>query len=197
MNNQKETKENWRPAQFIREDGSIETFPNYMVSDMGNVMSLNYNHTGEAHLLKPGRVKQSCGTYYHVLLFNNKKQYMRNLHRLVLSTFCFKGYFKDAVAHCIDDDPSNCKLSNLKWTTQQENTSTEHKRVLQSAELTNRKDLSKRVRVTFLSDGHTEVYPSAKEVDRTLGLSPRSTAYTIYRRGGFYKKLNVQFKYIV
>ena len=61
----------------------IEGFPEYEVSNLGRVKSLNYNHTKKEQILKPV-VKQG---YLAVLLFKDKKGFQFTIHRLVGKTF--------------------------------------------------------------------------------------------------------------
>ena len=196
QNNQSEVKEIWVPCKFINKNGTLEEYPNYEVSNLGRVRSLNYSHTGKPKVLKHDPKVQSNGTYYNILLYKDKKRYKRSVHRLVLSSFDSKGYFKGAVIDHIDSNPSNNRLSNLRWTTQRENASTSHRNEALSKALTNRSDLSKQVKVTFLDDGHSEIFLSAREAERSLGLTKDIVAPCILNRKGFYKKLNLLFEYI-
>lgn len=193
---QEKVEEIWAPCKFIANDGTIETYPGYEVSNLGRVKSLNYNHTGKPRVLKPGTVVQSNGTYFQVQLCKDKKSYWRSAHRLVLSSFNPKGYFKGAVVDHIDSNPSDNRLSNLRWVTYQVNSSTFHcKEALSKANI-NHPALSKRVRVTFLDDNHYEIFVSSHEVERTLKLPKRWVVHCIRVHNGLYKKLNLLFEYI-
>ena len=195
-NDQAKAKEIWVPCKFIANNGTVETYHGYEVSNLGRVKSLNYRHTGKSKVMKPGHKVQSHGTYYEVQLCRDKKPYWRNVHRLVLSSFNLKGYFKGAVIDHIDSNPSNNRLSNLRWTTQQENTSTSHRSEALSKIFTNRADMSKQVKVTFLDEGHSEIFPSTHEAERALGIPKNIVAMYINQHNGFYKKLNVLFEYV-
>ena len=59
-------KEEWK---------EITGYPNYMVSNMGRVKSLNYNHTGREKILKPSVDKRG---YLQVVLY----QYNRELSEI-------------------------------------------------------------------------------------------------------------------
>ena len=193
---QEKVEEIWAPCKFIANDGTIETYPGYEVSNLGRVKSLNYNHTSKSRMMKPGTVVKSNGTYYNVQLWKDKKSYWRRVHRLILSSFDSKGYFKDAVVDHIDSTPSNNKLSNLRWITQQENVSTLHYKEAMSKAKTNHPSFSKQVRVTFLDDRHSEIFLSAHEVERSLGLPKQTVTPYIRKCNGLYKKLNLLFEYI-
>lgn len=100
--------EKWKP---------VKGFENYEVSDMGNIKSLNYNHTGEAKILKPGKQR---GGYLYINLYKNAKRYSKKIHRLVAEAFIPNPEGKPQVNH-IDGNKKNNKLSNLEWSTNQEN----------------------------------------------------------------------------
>lgn len=196
QNDQIGVDEIWVPCKFIRQDGTIEIFSNYEVSNFGRIRSLNYNHTGKIRTLKQDPIVHSNGTYFQVKLFKDKKSNWVRVHRLVLSSFNPKGYFKDAVCDHIDSDPSNNELSNLRWVTMQENINTIHFKGVQSKALTNHPSISKQVKVTFLDDGHYEIFVSSHEVERTLKLPKRWVSRCIHKCNGLYKKLNLLFEYI-
>ena len=195
QNNQTVVKEIWVPCKHINLDSVIEEYPGYEVSNLGRVRSLNYRCTGKTKVRMPCAHVDSNGTYYQVQLWKDNKPYLRSVHRLVLSSFDSKDYFKGAVVDHIDSNPSNNRLSNLRWVTQQENSSTSHYKEAQSMAHINHPTKSKRVRVTFLEDGHSEIFPSKREVERALGI-PQVVAPCIRLYKGYYKKLNVLFEYI-
>lgn len=190
-NDQTEVEEIWAPCQFITKDGTLEEYHGYEVSNFGRVKSLNYKHTGKPKVLRHGTYVGSNGTYYQVNLCKDNKQYTRRVHRLVLSSFNPERYFENAVVDHIDSNSSNNRLSNLRWATYQENVGTPHCKAL----LTNHPSFSKRVKVTFLDNGHYEIFPSTHEVERALGLSCVVSS-CILNRNGLYKKLNLLFEYI-
>ena len=91
----------------------------YMVSDQGNVKSMNYNGTGKERLLKPYQKEKG---YKSVCLYIGRKKYMRRVHVLVAQAFLNHvpcGY-KLVVDH-IDENPKNNNLSNLQIITNREN----------------------------------------------------------------------------
>jgi hypothetical protein len=103
-------QEQWKP---------IEGFEGlYEVSDLGNIKSLNYNHTiGNVKLLKPVKNK---GDYFQVTLYKDKIQFIKKIHRLVAQAFIPNPDNKPQVNH-IDGNKQNNAVSNLEWTTSQEN----------------------------------------------------------------------------
>lgn len=197
--------ESWAPAVYIRPNGAIINFNGlYEVSDQGRVKSLNYKGTGKAKVMNPGTIECSDGTiYYKVELRKDHKNYSVSVHRLVLSTFRPnghpEGYFPKAVVDHIDARSStSCvnKLANLRWVTQQQNTSTENSKVLRSKVMRNKPDRSKRVKVTNLTTREITMYPSAMEAGRALSINPRVPSNCIKCCKGYYKKLNLHFAYV-
>lgn len=194
--------ERWAPAVYIRENGSILDFTGlYEVSDMGRVRSLNYNGlVGRVGVLSQATYENSGGDiYYIVVLRKEGKSYTLRTHRLVLSSFKESEYFSGAVCdHIVARSETSCdnRLTNLRWITQRQNCNTEHRSTLISKTQINHPAKSKRVRVTDLTTGKVTIYPSSREAGRALGLSPRSPSVYIYKRKGFYKKLNLHFAYV-
>ena len=97
----------------------IEDFPNYEVSDFGNVRNSN---TGRK--LKPKPIVKSNGNYtcYDVVLYNKTRSlgFHHKIHRLVAKAFIPNPYNKPDVDH-IDGDTSNNEVTNLQWATKSEN----------------------------------------------------------------------------
>lgn len=196
----KKTKEIWVPARYINEDGTVLTFENYKVSNMGRVKSLDYNHTGKAKILRQSTIECNDGSIlYTVCICKDCKKYNKTVHRLVLSSFDQEGWSENAcVDHIEPRDSGTCdnRLVNLRWFTRKENVNTVHCKELTSMALTNRSDQSKRVRVTNLTTGEITEYPSTKEAERSLGMPLRTVSNIIRNQKGFYKKMNLMFSYI-
>lgn len=100
----------------------------YEVSNLGRVRSLNYNRTGKIQVLKPRKdkkkTKSGCYERYIIGLCNDGKPKNHKLHVLVGKAFV-PGWFKGAVINHKDHDPSNNIYTNLEWTTQKDNCSSE------------------------------------------------------------------------
>ena len=95
----------------------------YMVSDQGNVKSLNFNRTGKERLLKqtPGG---DGGSYLRVSLWKDNRSKHYKVHQLV--SMAFLGHVPcgmDIVVDHIDNDSLNNNLNNLQLITARENVS--------------------------------------------------------------------------
>ena len=196
---EQEVKEVWVPCKYITESGDTIEFPGYEVSDLGRIRSLNYKRSGKTKVLSLITTKDtSSAILYNVVLWKDRKKHYLSVHRLVLSSFKESDYFKGSVVdHVVARTETDCcnHLNNLRWVTQQQNSSTEHSREIKSKKFINRKDQSKRVKVTF-SDGTIKEYPSAKEAGRDLEINPKLVSVKILQLNGYYKKLDIHFEYI-
>lgn len=96
----------------------IEGFPKYMVSDNGDIRSLDYNHTGRSKILKP---QKWGGRYPTVVLSKDGKSYTKTVHRIVAEAFVPNPENKPVINHKNGDKTDN-KASNLEWATISENT---------------------------------------------------------------------------
>ena len=95
----------------------IKDFPNYYITDSGDVNSVNYKHTGRFQKIKP--IKKTTG-YYSVWLSNNANKANKLLHRLVAEAFIPNPLCKKTVNH-INGDKSDNRVQNLEWNTYSEN----------------------------------------------------------------------------
>lgn len=95
----------------------IEGYDNYMVSNLGRVKSLNYNHTGKEQVLKPLKHNKN---YLMVILYKNGKYKNFKVHRLVAKTFLPNPDNKPCIDH-INTNRSDNRVDNLRWVTQKEN----------------------------------------------------------------------------
>lgn len=86
----------------------------YMISNLGNVMSLDYQNTRRAKVLTP--VKHHDG-YLFVHLGKNK---IKMVHTIVAETFIPNPEGKKFVNH-IDGNKQNNVVKNLEWVTAKEN----------------------------------------------------------------------------
>ena len=90
----------------------IKGFPNYSVSNFGNVRN---NSTGR--ILKAGIEGQG---YYIVVLSKDGKTRAKKVHRLVGEAFIPNPENKGCLDH-INNDKLNNNISNLRWCSQQQN----------------------------------------------------------------------------
>lgn len=89
----------------------ITEFPNYSVSNLGNVMNNKSN--------KMMKLNVKSG-YYHVGLINNKNRPIFKVHRLVALAFINNPENKPQVNHKNKNKLDN-SIDNLEWTTHKEN----------------------------------------------------------------------------
>lgn len=85
----------------------------YQVSNLGNVKSLNYSHTGKEKTMKLCKDKSG---YLNVKLFIDGKHKIYKVHRLVAEAFIPNLKNEPQVNH-IDENKSNNNVYNLEWCT--------------------------------------------------------------------------------
>ena len=105
-----ENIEIWKSLDFLG-------YPDYEISTLGRVKSLNYLRSGKEGILK--QYRNSLG-YCKVNLHNDGKSKTFSVHRLVASAFLEPIEGKDIVNHK-DQNPSNNHVENLEYCTQQYN----------------------------------------------------------------------------
>lgn len=98
-------KEIWKP---------IENYPDYIVSNQGNVKSLKNN---QERLMKGSRDKDG---YYFIGLYNNGIRKFYAIHKLVAEAFLPNTENKPCIDH-INTDKNDNRVENLRWCTQKEN----------------------------------------------------------------------------
>lgn len=141
----------------------ITGYPNYMVSNKGNVKSLNYNHTGREKIMK--QYYQQTGYLLIGLSNNGKKWYL--VHRLVAQAFIPNPNNLPQVNHKDENKQNNC-VQNLEWCNQKYNMNygTRNKIVAEK--------LSKPVLQMDKTNKIIAEFPSIMEVKRQLGISQSS-----------------------
>ena len=101
-------KEKWK---------KIENYPNYLISNYGNIYSTKSNK-----ILKPKIDKQG---YLHIGLYSNNKRKFFLVHRLVADHFLPT---KDLEVNHKNGDKSNNSVKNLEWCTPKQNIANKLKR---------------------------------------------------------------------
>ena len=96
----------------MEEFKEIQDFPNYQISNYGNVFSKNRNK-----ILSP--CDDSHG-YLMVHLWKNNRQYVKKIHRLVAETFLENPNNFQDVNHK-DENKKNNNISNLEWISRKDN----------------------------------------------------------------------------
>ena len=132
-----------------------EVWDNYEVSNLGRVRSLNWRNSGKIKMLEQ---HDNGSGYLRVHLCKNGKQKWYMVHRLVAFAFIENDDpVNKVVVNHLDENPLNCHVSNLEWTTQLEN-------VHYGIAIERR---SKRVRCVEIG----EIFESTMDVQRKLGFS--------------------------
>ena len=92
----------------------VYEFPNYLIDTNANLWGKKQKHY---NFKRPSVNKLG---YLEVSLRKDGKQYTKKLHRLVLETF--RGKCPEGMQSCHNDgNPTNNKLSNLRWDTAKSN----------------------------------------------------------------------------
>ena len=132
----------------------IKGYPNYMVSNKGNVKSLNYRHTGREKMLK---LSVNNKGYLIVKLYKNRKLKNLRVNRLVAEAFISNPNNYQQVNHKNEIKDDN-RVENLEWCDAKYNNNFGKcsKPVLQIDKTTNK----------LIAE-----YPSLREVERQLGIS--------------------------
>ena len=94
----------------------IKNFPDYYITDTGDVYSRNFKRTGRIVKIKPNY----CNGYYTVCMRKNNKTYRTPIHRLVATMFIPNPENKPQVNHKNGIRTDN-NVSNLEWVTCSEN----------------------------------------------------------------------------
>jgi hypothetical protein len=97
----------------------IPGFPEYEVSDQGRVRSWRARSRSIPHVLSPSATDRG---YLGVSLFKpgDRQVHRKLVHRLVALAFLPNPHGLSDVAHN-NGQPSDCRLSNLRWATHQDN----------------------------------------------------------------------------
>lgn len=155
---------------------TIEGYPNYMISNLGRVKSLNYNKTGKEQILK---LSKDFDEYLLVSLHKNRKQKTYKVHRLVAQTFIPNPYNLPQVNHKDENKQNNfvyinedgtvdLEKSNIEFCTSKYNANYGTRNERASKTNTNGKH-SKKVFQYDLDGNFIKEWPSVREIERQLG----------------------------
>ena len=162
----------WKTAVY---DGEIYEGL-YKVSNLGKILSLNYNGTGKAKLMNPGT---DTNGYFYVGLWKNGKRKTCLVHRLVAFTFLDNPEGKPHINHKIEGDEGKTmnmvffnedgtidkKRTTIEWVTPKENNDYGTRKERVSKAMTNGK-LSKKVLQLSLDGELIREWPSTHECGR-------------------------------
>ena len=96
----------------------IEKYPNYMISNLGRIKSLNYHRTGKEQILK----QNINGRGYNYVNISCKGKYKNIfIHREVAKAFLHNDKIENTDVNHIDGNKQNNCVNNLEWCTRSEN----------------------------------------------------------------------------
>ena len=139
----------------------------YQASNLGNVKSLNYNHTNKTKILKPVVVRN----YLRIRLSINGKITNYQVHRVVWEAF--NGPIPEGMqVNHINEDKLDNRLENLNLMTCKENINWGTASKRRSLKMINRTDQSKPV-IQYDCQGNIvkDDWLSTMEIQRNLGYS--------------------------
>ena len=142
----------------------------YQVSNFGQILSLNYNHTGKPKLLKPRKDKIG---YLTICIFKDRKKKNFKIHRLVAEAFlpnldnlpCVNHKDENKENNFVGTPENDYKDGNLEWCTYEYNINYGTRNEKASKAKTNGK-LSKKVLQFTLTGEFVREYPSMMEAQR-------------------------------
>ena len=156
----------------------------YEVSNLGNVRSLNYNHTNKPKLLKQDLCNNNN---LRVTLYNRtKKRFL--VHRVVAEAFIPNPYNKPEIDH-INTIRTDNRVENLRWVTHSEN---------MNNPITHTKSINSKLHYTYnmkaviqtSKDGtFIQEYKCTREAERATNIDHRSInkcCKGIYKTAGGY-----------
>ena len=181
-------QEIWKTV--ITEDGIYE---DYMVSNCGNIKSLNYNRTGKEKILSLD--KDGIG-YLHVTLYKNGKRKRYIVHRLVAMAFISNIENLPYIDH-INTIKTDNRVENLRWCTHKQNMNNELTKMKQKErhhtdKTKNKISESHNKKVICLEIG--KIFTSVNETSRQLEINATNIAGVC--RGERRQTHNLTFRYL-
>ena len=148
----------------------------YQVSNLGNIKSLNYNHTGNECILRLR--KNNCG-YFNVILYKNNKTKSHKVHRLVAEAFIpnpdnlpcvnHKSEIKTQNYVWVNEDGTiDPEKSNLEWCDRSYNVNygTHNERMLKTRNKRGGKTAERLIAQITLDGQIIKIWPSIMEAER-------------------------------
>ena len=149
----------------MKEWRDIDGFPNYMVSNTGEIKSLNYNKTGKEKVLIPHKLSNG---YLSINLYDNdKKSCYLLIHRLVAQAFLPNPNGYRIINHK-DENRSNNSVNNLEWCSYKYNLNYGNRNSKLSNSLTNNPFFSIPVLQYSKTRELLKEFPSIAEAARTV-----------------------------
>lgn len=149
----------------MKEWREIDGFPNYMVSNTGEIKSLNYNKTGKEKVLIPHKLSNG---YLGINLYDNdKKSCYLLIHRLVAQAFLPNPNGCRIINHK-DENRSNNSVNNLEWCSHKYNLNYGNRNSKLSNSLTNNPFFSIPVPQYSKTREFLKEFPSIAEAARTV-----------------------------
>lgn len=140
---------------------TIEGYPNYQISNLGNVKSLNYNRTRKEKLLRFSKDKYG---YLRVTISKEGVKKYIQVHRLVCEAFLQNPFNLPQVNHRNEDKTDN-RIENLEYCDAKYNINYGTAIERRSKALINNPKRSKKI----LCVETGVVYPSTMEIERQFG----------------------------
>lgn len=149
----------------MKEWKEIDGFSNYMVSNTGEIKSLNYNKTGKEKVLIPHKLSNG---YLGINLYDNdKKSCYLLIHRLVAQAFLPNPNGYRIINHK-DENRSNNSVNNLEWCSYKYNLNYGNRNSKLSNSLTNNPFFSIPVLQYSKTREFLKEFPSIAEAARTI-----------------------------
>lgn len=157
----------------MKEWREIDGFPNYMVSNTGEIKSLNYNKTGKEKVLIPHKLSNG---YLGINLYDNdKKSCYLLIHRLVAQAFLPNPNGCRIINHK-DENRSNNSVNNLEWCSHKYNLNYGNRNSKLSEKLHNNPLISTPVIQYSIMKELIREFPSLSEAVRHLNCPNRGSA---------------------
>lgn len=147
----------------------IQGYPNYYVTDSGDIYSRNYKNTGRIKKMVP---RKNTNGYYQIPISNGKTRKDIIVHRIVAETFIPNPDNKPEVNH-INGNKADNRVENLEWVTRSENMRHRYRTLKYKGSLYNRfgKDNPTSKIIQQIKDGKVVAeYYGSYEVERTTGI---------------------------